>query len=122
MADHERRMLAFSRLAAESKSRGQSSGYVRFLLLAGIAAARAGHSQVAQHCRDLIVASAPQHLLASYKNLESALRDEEFQPFVQHLDRFCSFERAELLLDEMHLAWETVDDAGEKCLVWLKDE
>lgn len=105
MTDQEQRMLAYASLAGESRRRGQQNGFLRFVILSGVAACRAGWSSVASRCRELVLDANPRHLLSHFDSLEDALRSDEFQPFLLHLDRFCTFERAEHLLAQMDCEW-----------------
>lgn len=128
MPDHERLMLTFARLAAESIRRRQAQGTVRFLLLTGIAAARAGWPAVSCDCRERVLQQNPAHLIGNYDSVEAALRDAAFAPFVRHLERFCSYERGEMLLDGIDPEWRASiapgndATAGEHCLKLLAGE
>ncbi len=111
-------MLAFSLLAAESRRRSQDSGELRFLLLAGAAACRAGWQTVPRQCRERALEINPHHMLSKYDSFEAALRDEDFKTFLKRLDRFCTFEMAETLLENLHPAWQSdvQDDLGGYCV------
>lgn len=108
--NEDRATLLFMRLAAVSAERGQSSGRNRFLILAGIAATRAGWPTVAARCHQLVLNSAPRHLLGRYASFAEALRDPDFEQFCRQLRRFCSPERAEHLLSELGLAPDATPD------------
>ena len=105
-------MLAFARLASESGQRQQPTGQVRFLILTGIAACRAGWSSISKRSRERVLALNPNHLLGNYESMEVALRDAEFASFLTHLDRFCTFEKAEHLLEELDSSWKPTDDTS----------
>ncbi len=100
MGDHESAMLAFCRLARISHDRLQAQGRDRFLLLAGVAACRAGWPAVAERCRDLIVTHNPRHFLRGSATLADALRDNANSGFFRKANLVCSFEQAEHLLTE----------------------
>lgn len=126
MTPQERRMLAFSLLAAESRQRRQYHGELRFLLLAGSAACEAGWAEVSRRCYERVLEINPHHMLAKYDALEDALRDEEFRMFLRRLDRFCTFEMAETLLEKLHPDWQSIDpdaghDLGTYCLSLVTD-
>jgi hypothetical protein len=87
MTPQERRMLAFALLAEESRNRKQHFGELRFLLLTGHAACKAGWAVVPHVCRERVLEINPHHMLAKHASLEDALRDEEFQIFLGRLDR-----------------------------------
>jgi hypothetical protein len=106
-------MLAYASLAEESRRKGQQNGYLRFVILSGVAACRSGWSSVSSRCRELVLGLNPHHLLTNYNSLEEALRSDEFQPFLQHLDRFCTFERAEHLLEQLKLDWKPDEETFE---------
>lgn len=102
-------MRMYAELALIAAQRRQMFGRDRFLLLAGVAATRAGWADVASRCRELIVSHAPQHLIGRYASFADALRDEDFAPFLRRMARFCPPERAEHLLRGLGI---TVPDAG----------
>lgn len=121
--NHEREMLLFAQLAAVAASRQQPIGRDRFLVLAGIAATRAGWPNVASRCHDIISAESPHHMVGRFSSFADALRNEDFQTFEKQVERFCSPERAEHLLHEMHIQPPTVNDSespGEVAVGLLK--
>jgi hypothetical protein len=95
---HAYAMQIYARLAVVSCRRGQKAAGNRFLVLTGTSAARAGYPQVADRCRELVLAGAPLHLLRRYPTFAEALRDPLFEPFERQLTRHCGLERAEFLL------------------------
>jgi hypothetical protein len=97
----ERRLLGYAKLAAVARERGQHEGANRFLVLAGIAACRAGLLDVAERCRTLVVAGSPRHVVARYPSFADALRDDDFAPFRRMLERECPWERSEHVLSEL---------------------
>ena len=106
MDDHERAMLTFAKLAGLSQSRQQLGPRDKFLVLAAVAACHGLHPQVATHCRELVLAHNPAHLLKRFETIERALAENEFQPFLKQLARFCSYEKAEHLLSQLGLSVE----------------
>jgi hypothetical protein len=106
MPDHDAAMLAFVKLAGVSQSRGQLGPRDKFLMLAGVAATRAGWSTVAARCRELVLAHNPSHLARRYATFADALRDTDFQPYLKQLERFCSYERAEHHLSQLEITPE----------------
>lgn len=106
MPDYERAMLAFLKLADLSQIKQQLQGRDRFLILAAAAACRAGWPEIAQRCRDHVVTNNRSHLLSHFATMADALRDEEFQIFLNRLEHFCTYERAEHLLRELHVEWD----------------
>lgn len=99
MLDHETAMLTFAQLARLSLEKRQIIGTHRFLLLAGAAACRAGWLDVAERCREIIVAQNPQHFLSHSTSFTDALRQPSNAGYFLQLERFCSFEQAEHLLN-----------------------
>jgi hypothetical protein len=122
MPRDDRSMLLFARLAVLSHERRQLPGRDRFLVLTGIAATRAGWADVADRCRTLVIDRSRRHILSRYRTMAEALRDEEFVPFAQQMERFCPAERAEHLLAQAGLTLPGAEDArsaGELALAWL---
>lgn len=103
MRDHERAMLAYARLAHISQQKRQLLGRDKFLVLTGTAACRAGWPDVAQRCRELVVANNPAHLLARFESFPDALRSPDLEPLLKRLERFCGHEKAEHLLTELEI-------------------
>ena len=101
MPDHELAMLAYVKLADLSHRKRQLLGRDKFLILAGAAACRAGWPKVSERCRELVICNNPLHLINKSPSFADALRDENFQPFLKQLERFCPYEKAEHLLREL---------------------
>jgi hypothetical protein len=101
MPEHERAMLAYVRLADVSRQRRQALGADKFLILAGAAACRAGWPEVAQRCRQLVIADNPNHLVGHTETFPDAMRSRDFQAYLKQLERFASYELAEHLLGEL---------------------
>lgn len=115
MPDYERAMLMYARLAALSQERQQLGGRDKFLILTGAEACRAGWPEVAERCRETVLANNPAHLIHRYPSFPAALRDEEFNTFLKQLERFCTHEKAEHLLSELNVDFEVppkFEDAG----------
>lgn len=106
MDDHDSAMLAFVKLAGISQSRSQLGPRDKFLILAGVAADRAGHPAVAERCRELVLANNPSHLVKRYDSLAQAIADDEFQAYLKQLSRFCSYEKAEHHLSQLDITTE----------------
>ena len=124
MADHERAMLAYVRLADVSQARRQAFGADKFLVLAGAAACRAGWPDVAERCRQLISADNPNHLVSRFAGFPDAMRSPDFQTYLKQMERFVGYERAEHLLRALNLELEpppaeAAEGAGNWCLTLL---
>lgn len=96
-------MLAFVKLAGISQDRKQLGPRDKFLVLAAAAASRAGWLNVAERCRDLVLAHNAVHLLHKFESFAEALRAEDFQPYLRQIERFCSYEKAEYLLAQREM-------------------
>lgn len=92
-------MLAFAQLALLSHQRQQATGTEKFIVLTGFAACRSGWLDVANQCWQLLSGMNPQHFVVRAGSFPDALRDSSLSSFVTMLERFCSFEQAEHLLD-----------------------
>ncbi len=103
MPDHEVAMIAYVKLADLSQQKNQMQGRDKFLVLAGAAACRAGWPDVTRRCRALIISNNCAHLIRKSKTFSDAMRDDEFQPFLKQLERFCSYEQSEHLLSQLNL-------------------
>ena len=103
MRDHERAMLVYAMLAELSRQKGQYLGRDKFLVLTGAAACRAGWPDVANRCQVLILEKAPAHIVGKYELFTDAMRSKDFEPFLKQMERFCGYEKAEHLLNELEL-------------------
>ena len=101
MINHELAMAAFAKLARISYEKNQPVGCDRFLSLTAKSACCAGVLTVAERCRDLVAINNAHHVLAKANSCVEAVRDKINAAFFQSLDRFCSFERAEFLLQNL---------------------
>jgi len=101
MRDHDRAMMNYLALACLSGSKSQPMGRDRCLVLAAVAALRAGYPDIADACREQVVASNPRHLLASYTSLAEAILAEDAGLYFRQLERHCSYEKAEHLCQEV---------------------
>lgn len=88
----------FTKLARISHARGQFSPRDKFLLLAAESLSRAGSSNLADRAFRLVKLRQPHHLLAGFPDWASAVSSDSGVRFLSQLVKFCSAERAELLL------------------------
>ena len=100
MPDHDAAMLAFVKLAGLSQEKQQLGPRDKFLVLAAEAACQAGWPPVAERCRELVLAHNPVHMLKRFPSFVEACRDDGFRTYLRQTERFCSYERAEYLLDQ----------------------
>jgi len=91
-------MLSFARLARISHETPHPVGRDRFLVLAGREACLAGWLDVADRCRELVLAANAHHFLGHSKSFPDAIRDASNAGYFATFDSFCSFEQAEHLL------------------------
>jgi|SRR5579871_3152850 len=124
MVDHDIAMLAFAKLAEISQARQQLLPRDKFLVLAGAEACQAGLPDVATLCRDRILAHNPSHLLKKFDSFAAALTSADFQQLLKQLIRFCSFERAELLLQGLGIDVRSAksDDSRAEALGYLEGD
>lgn len=101
MMNPESAALCYGELACLSQEKRQPLMRDRFLLLTASAACRAGWAEIAADCHRWLITYAPQHQAARFATMADALRDSEFTRLVQHWERFCPKERAEMLLSEL---------------------
>lgn len=101
MSAQECQMLSYLRLALLSQKKRQQSGRDKFLVLTAVSACREGLLEVAERCREIVLGDSPTHILSKADDFASFLKNEEFAPFLRKLERFCSFEQAEYLLDNL---------------------
>ena len=106
MYDHEVAMCVYVQLAVISGEKRQNQARDRFLLLAGIEACRAGWLEVAERCRELIVAENPGHQLHRHASMADALRDPEFKLIANRWGNYCPYEQAEHLLLQLGYSLE----------------
>jgi len=106
MHNHETAMCAYVQLAVISDQKQQIPARDRFLLLAGVAACNAGWLDVANCCRDRILAANPAHQLHRHASMADALRDPDFRLLVSKWERYCPYEQAEHLLLQLGQAPE----------------
>ncbi|MBD3676481.1 MAG: hypothetical protein HUJ26_23465 [Planctomycetaceae bacterium] len=122
METDERHMLAFAILSVESRERQQIQGELRFLLMTGTASCRAGYAQISRFCYKRILKLNPHHMLSKSPSLEEALKSEDFRTLISRLDRFCTYEHAEMLLEKHRPGWESepYEEFEKHCLEILK--
>lgn len=101
MLDHSAAMLAFLKLAGVSQTREQLAPRDKFLVLGGVSALKAGWPEVAERCRQLILTHNPSHHLGHYPSFANAMTNSDFEEFLRPYGKFCSYERAEHLLNQL---------------------
>lgn len=124
MSNPDLAMIQYLELAKLSQARRQFAGRDRFLILAGIAACRAGILDVAEACRARVLEHNPHHLLSQWATFPDALRSEDFAAFQHQLERFCSVEKAEQILSglDVSLGWDERESVKDFAWKQLADE
>jgi hypothetical protein len=124
MSNPDLAMIQYLELAKFSQARRQLAGRDRFLILAGVAACRAGFLDVAETCRERVLKHNPRHLLGQWATLPEALRSEDFPALYHQLERFCSVEKAESLLSGLNASVKLEDSVSARDFAWkqLADE
>jgi hypothetical protein len=88
-------------LARASRIRQRPHVTDRFLVLAGVAAARLNLPRISAYCRRLILQHNPHHAVSRWESLEEALRDDDFLPMLRHLQRRFPLEKVEQMLHSL---------------------
>jgi hypothetical protein len=101
MSDTVDKLAVYLHLARASERRRRPHVRDRLLVLAAVAATKAGLPRIAAYCRQLILQHNRQHLIQRWPTLAAALRDPEFQHFLTHLEKRYSQENAEQLLQSL---------------------
>src|SRR5688572_26097957 len=111
-------------LARSSGRRGQPQVRDRFLVIAGTIAARMELATIDVHCRQIVLAHNPQHLIRRWPSFAAALDDSDFLHFLKQLQRRYPQEKAEQLLSglgiEMAAERETFASDGEYAAALLR--
>ncbi|HEV8002371.1 MAG TPA: hypothetical protein VGP63_20950 [Planctomycetaceae bacterium] len=110
--NHQSAMLAYVRLAEVSQRKRQLIGRDKLLVLAAAAACRAGWIDVGERCRQLVLEHNPAHLIGTFPTVADAVRNDNFTPLLNQLERMCGYERAEFLVSELGL--ETIAEEGDR--------
>ena len=80
-----------------------------------------------ERCRALVLLHNRAHLVGRCDKFVDTMRSTDFAPFLKQLERFCNFEKAEHLLEELDIevsAQQSGDDlsTGEYALAMLADD
>lgn len=88
-------------LARASRSRNQPLVRDKFLVLAGVIAARMNLDDVAAYCRAEVLRHNPGHMVRRWPTLAAAIEDSDFLHFLKQLQRRFPQEKAERMLAEL---------------------
>jgi hypothetical protein len=98
MADSEQTLITFLDLACASQRRRRLSESDKLMVLAAVAATHLGWPDVAEACREKVLAHNPRHLVRRWPTIAAALSTERFGAYLKHMQRQYSPERAEYML------------------------
>src|SRR5687767_10707024 len=87
MADAVDMLATYLHLARASGLRRRPHVRDRLLILAAAAATKAGLPRIAAYCRQDVLQHNPRHLVQRWQTVADALRDQEFQHFLMHLEK-----------------------------------
>jgi hypothetical protein len=118
MSNPDLAMIQYLELAKISQAQRQFAGRDRFLILAAVAACRAGFLDVAATCRDRVLKHNPHHLLSQWGTVPEALRSGDFAALLHQLERFCSVEKAESLLAGLNANVVLEDSVSARDFAW----
>lgn len=104
-------------LARASQQRVRPHVRDRLLVIAASQAIRLELPRVAAHCRYLVLAHNPQHMIGNYETVTEALADSDFLHLLKQLQRRFPQEEAERMLVSLGIEqgreWETYFSAEE---------
>lgn len=103
MPDSVDLLATYLHLARASGLRRRTPVRDRLLVLAAVAATKAGLPRIAACCREEVLQHNPQHLVKRWSTVADALRDQEFQHFLSHLEKRFSSEKAEQMMQSLSL-------------------
>lgn len=118
MSNPDLAMIQYLELAKLSQARRQFAGCDRFLILAAVAACRAGFLDVAETCRERVLKHNPHHLLGQWDSVPEALRSGDVAALHHQLERFCSVEKAESLLSGLNADVTLEDSVSARDFAW----
>ncbi|MGE0757847.1 MAG: hypothetical protein AB7F89_02050 [Pirellulaceae bacterium] len=101
MQDPVTPLAIYLHLARASDLRRRPHVRDRLLVLAAVAATKAGLPRIAAFCRQRVLQHNPQHLLQRWPTVAYALRDADFLRFFANLEKRYSQEHAEQLLQSL---------------------
>jgi hypothetical protein len=117
MPDAVDTLATYLHLARASGMRRRPQVRDRLLILAAVAAAKAGLPRIAAYCREDVLQHNPRHLLQRWGTVADALRDPEFQHFLTHLEKRYSIEAADRMMQNL-----AIDRARERETYYSDEE
>jgi hypothetical protein len=95
----------FAHLSWQARQKKQGADADRFLILAGEQACLGGFLDLAEICRQTILQYSPHHQLGKSASFVEAMRNPDFMTLLKTIQRFCSAEKAEMLLEQADIDW-----------------
>lgn len=117
MPDSVELLAMYLHLARASGLRRRPHVRDRLLIMAAVSATKAGLPRIAAWCREDVLRNNPRHLLRKWGTIADALRDPEFQHFLQHLQKRYSPEAADRMMDTL-----AIDRARERETYYSDEE
>lgn len=117
MSDTVDTLAVYLHLARASGLRRRPQVRDRLLVLAAVAAAKSGLPRIAAHCREDVLRSNPRHLVRRWNTVADALRDPDFQHFLNHLEKRYSLEAADRMMQNL-----AIDRARERETYYSDEE
>jgi hypothetical protein len=117
MPDAVDTLATYLHLARASGLRRRPQVRDRLLVLAAVAAAKAGLPRIAAYCREDVLQHNPRHLVQRWGTVADALRDPEFQHFLNHLEKRYSLEAADRMMQNL-----AIDRARERETYYSDEE
>jgi hypothetical protein len=117
MADPVDLLANYLHLARASGLRRRPHVRDRLLVLAAVEATRAGLPRIAAYCRQDVLDHNPRHLLQRWLTVADALRDQEFQHFLVHLEKRYSPAAADKMMANL-----SIDRARERETYYSDEE
>ena len=103
MPDAVDMLATYLHLARASGLRRRPQVRDRLLVLAAVSAAKAGLPRIAAYCRQDVLEHNPRHMVQRWATVAEALRDPEFQHFLNHLEKRYSPEAADKMMINLAL-------------------
>jgi hypothetical protein len=117
MPDAVDSMATYLHLARASGLRRRPQVRDRLLILAAVAATKAGLPRIAAYCREDVLRHNPRHLVRRWGTVADALRDQEFQHFLVHLEKRYSAEEVDRMMKTL-----AIDRARERETYYSDEE
>lgn len=105
-SDFDQELADYLRLAILSGHKTQTQGRDRFVCLAAITAMQCGLIAMANQLHQFVKTSQPHHWWSACEEMQAVMIHERFPSQQLQLRKFCSRERAELLVEQQGMPRE----------------